>query len=133
VAFWSTLSGAEIQRFKNVSGIRDIDTFNHLDYPPDTLVGHCRGEEIIIACVNLNCKYNPNTTPALEAGAMFSQRDPSSPDSRISKIQTLQEIPWLIFASTASGFAVFEINKLFKSTICCHPNFSTKLSVSNCR
>ena len=64
---------------------------------------------------------------------MFSQRDANSPDSRIIKIQTLPEVPWLIFVSTASGFVVFEVNKLFQSSICTHPSFSTRLSIANCR
>jgi hypothetical protein len=41
--------------------------------------------------------------------------------------------PWYLFVNSTSGFAVFELNRLFRSNLCCHHSFSTKLSTFNQR
>lgn len=42
VTFWSSLSGAEIRRFRNNNGIREIDLLHHFDFPTDSFIGHAR-------------------------------------------------------------------------------------------
>lgn len=38
-----------------------------------------------------------------------------------------------MFINATSGFYVYEVNKLFRSALCCHPSFSTRLSTINQR
>ena len=134
ITFWSSLSGAEVKRFRNISGLKDIDLLNHFDFPADTFLGHCRGEEVVVATVGVADKaLQSSGLPPFEAVVMFSQKDPTAEDSKIVRLQTVAGAPWYLFLNTASGFAVFELNRLFKGGPYNSHNFWTKLSTANHR
>ena len=133
VAIWSTLSGHELRRLKNIHLLRDIEFFSQINYPVDSFLSHMRGEDIYISTVVLNLKHTGGNILNFEAHNLINLRSIFNDGgaTKLVNINVLQARPWIVCMNTTSGIFILEISKVIKDTVCFNDLFSTNLTLGN--